>query len=101
MRKRSSSIITLLIGLLLGALIGILFSPVGGTTMRSLILYQLRKIVQKVKDLFVYVIHLHKNVITKNSGKVASQEVINRTIEKAKKLLEEAKILSEQLDQDK
>ncbi|OJW70319.1 MAG: hypothetical protein BGO68_02495 [Candidatus Amoebophilus sp. 36-38] len=101
MRKRSSGIITLLIGLLLGALIGMLFSPVGGTTMRSSLLYQLRRIAQKIRTLFVYVIRLHKHVITNNNGKIASQEVIDRTIEKAKKLLEEAKTLSEQLDKDK
>lgn len=101
MRKRSSSIITLVIGLLLGALIGMLFSPVGGTAMRSSVLYQLRSIAQKLRTLFVYVIRFHKHVTTNNNGKIASQEVIDRTIEKAKKLLEEAKSLSEQLDKDK
>jgi len=101
MRKRSSGILTLLIGLLLGALIGILVAPVGGTTIRSSILYQLKRIIQRIKALFIYLIRFHQDVMTNNNGKVASQEVIDRTIEKAKKLLEEARTLSEQLDKDK
>jgi gas vesicle protein len=98
MRKRSSNIITLLVGLLLGTLVGMLFSPVRGSTLRSLLLYQLRKIAQKISTLFIYAIRFPKHVITNNNGKVASQDVIDRTIEKARKLLEEAKNLSEQLD---
>jgi gas vesicle protein len=98
MRKRCSSIITLLIGILLGTAVGMLFSPIEGTKTRSLLLYQLRKLVQKVKRLFIYLIHFHSKVTTDNNGKLASQEVINRTIRKAKKLLEEAKTLSDQLE---
>lgn len=97
-RKRSTGIITLLIALILGGTLGMLFSPTGGATMRGLVVYQVRKILQKIKTLFIHLINFHKEVSTYNNGKVASQEVINKTIEKAKKLLEEAKNLSDELE---
>lgn len=98
MRKRSSSIITLLIGIFLGTAIGMLFSPIEGAKTRGLLFYQFRKIAQKIKSLFIYLIHYHSQATTENNGKLASQEVIATTIKKAKKLLEEAKTLSDQLE---
>jgi cell division septum initiation protein DivIVA len=66
--------------------------------MRSLILYKLRSLFEKIKSLFLQLISLPSQEETYNNGKAASQEVINKTIQKAKKLLEEAKELSDQLD---
>lgn len=97
-KRRTSSILTLLIILALGILVGMLFSPTRGATMRSLILYKLRSLFEKIKSLFLQLISLPSQEETYNNGKAASQEVINKTIQKAKKLLEEAKELSDQLD---
>ena len=99
MKKRHTScIFSLFIILALGALVGMLFSPSRGTTTRSLILYKLKRIFEKIKLLFLELIAFPRQVETYNGGKMASQEVINQTIQKAKKLLEEAEELSGQLD---
>lgn len=97
-KRRTSRILILLIILVLGALVGMLFSPRRGTTIRSLILYKLKSIFKKIKLLFLELTALPTQAEANNDGKVASQEVINRTISRAKKLLEEAAQLSDQLD---
>jgi gas vesicle protein len=97
-KRRTSSILTLLVILILGVLVGMLFSPTRGATTRSLILYNLKRLFEKIKLLFLQLVALPRQVETHNDGKVASQEVINETIRKAKKLLEEAEELSNELD---
>lgn len=97
-KRRTSSILTLFIILALGVLVGMLFSPTRGATTRSLILYKLKRLFEKIKLLFLQLIALPSQAETHNDGKVASQEVVNKTIRKAKKLLEEAEELSDQLD---
>eukprot|EP01132_Coremiostelium_polycephalum_P000093 gene93-122_t len=54
-----------------GAILGMLFSPTGGSKMRD------------------------------NEGKIASQEVIEKTVKQARKILEEVELLSHQLDDHK
>jgi gas vesicle protein len=97
-QKRSSSIITLLVGLALGTLVGMLFSPTGGATIRGFLVYQCRKVLQNIKSIFTHILPLHDNMAIDNTAKAASQEVIERTVRKAKKILEAAELLSNQLD---
>ena len=97
-KRRISNIFTLLTMLVLGGLIGMLFSPTQGATTRSLILYKLKSLFGKIKLLFLQLTALPRQVEIHNDGKVASQEVINTTIGKAKKLLKEVEALSDQLD---
>ncbi len=97
-KRRASSILTLLVILALGIFVGVLFSPTRGATTRSLLLYKLKRLFKKIKLLFLHVIALPSQVEANNHAKLASQEVINETIRKAKKLLEEAEELSDQLD---
>ncbi|ACE05837.1 hypothetical protein Aasi_0421 [Candidatus Amoebophilus asiaticus 5a2] len=98
MQKRSSSIITLLVGLALGTLVGMLFSPTGGATIRGFLVYQCRKVLQNIKRMFTHMAPFHHDITIDNTAKAASQEVIERTVKKAKKILEAAELLSNQLD---
>lgn len=100
-KRRTSSILTIFIILTLGVLAGMLISPTRGATTRSLILYNLKRLFGKMKWLFLHLIALPSQVETYNDGKVASQELVNKTIRKAKKLLVEVEELSEQLDANK
>lgn len=97
-KHRTSHIFTLLIILALGVLVGMLFSPTRGTTTRSFILYKFKRLFEKIKLLFLQLIALPNQVEIHNDGKAASQEVINKTIRRAKKLLKETEALSNQLD---
>jgi len=99
MKKRSSSILTLLIGVGIGVIIGMLFSPTQGATTRDLLCYQFKKLAYKLKLIFIQIIHLHHKILAKNDGQKASQAVIVQTMQKAKEILEEVKKLSHQLDE--
>ena len=75
-----------------------LFSPSKGTTIRSLFFYQIKQLLQTIKNLVVSIINFRIKSIPNNTAKAAGQEVIDKTIEKARKILEEAKALSKDLD---
>jgi gas vesicle protein len=98
MQKRNNYYITtLLVGLFIGTLTGILFSPTAGKKIRSLICYQVKNILQKLRMIFIdlYSTNYPK---AENTAKVASQIVVDRTMKKARQLLAEVQTLANQLD---
>ena len=98
MQKRNNHhIITLLAGLFIGTLTGILFSPTAGTKIRSLIRYQVKNILRKLRMIFTSLYSSNYPKI-ENTAKVASQIVVDRTMKKARQLLAEAQTLANQLD---
>jgi gas vesicle protein len=98
MRKRTSHIITLAVGIGIGAVAGILFAPTGGAHVRRSLLYQLKRLGEKVQGLVSDLTWFkNKNIVT-SLAKVAGQDLVQRTVLKANKLLEEVKILSAQLE---
>ena len=102
MRKRTSSIVILCLSLLIGIFIGMLFSPGNGEKLRSLILYQLKKFVRRVYNIFSgWTRALHPYHKLDNSAKAAGQEVVDNVMQKARKLLAEVEDLSDQFDAKK
>ncbi len=93
-----SSILSILIMITLGTLVGMLFSPTSGNNIRSVLLYKLEGFLKKMKSLLLHMLELPYQSKIQNDGKVASQEIINQTISKAKQLLEEVEELSENLE---
>lgn len=99
MKKRPiSSILSMLTILAIGTLVGMLFSPTSGTNIRSALLYKLEGFLKKIKSLLLQLLELRSQKTMHNDGKVASQEIINQTISKAKQLLEEVEELSDNLE---
>jgi len=96
-KKYISGILSALIMLTIGTLIGMLFSPTSGRNIRSVLLYKLKGLAKKIQSLVLKLLELPMQRAIQNDGKVASQEIINNTINKAKQLLEEIEELSENL----
>ncbi len=84
--------------LAIGTLVGMLFSPTSGRNIRSILLYKLEGLVHKIQSLLLHLLDSPRKRAIQNDGKVASQEIINQTINKAKQLLEEVEELSENLE---
>jgi gas vesicle protein len=98
MRKYISHILTLSVGLSIGILGGILFAPAGGENLRRSLSFQLKKLGIKVRDLGKDLSWVkNKNIVT-SLAKLAGQDLVDRTIQKADKLLEEVKSLAAQLE---
>ncbi|MEM7055761.1 MAG: YtxH domain-containing protein [Bacteroidota bacterium] len=98
MRKYSASITTFLLGTALGILGGILFAPTEGASTRDILTYQLKRLKIKLQA-FIKELAL---VSTKNTvaskAKIAGQEVVDKTVQKAQKLLVAVNELSSQLE---
>ncbi len=102
MRKRVPSIVILCLSLLIGIFVGMLFSPGDGEKLRSLILYQLKKLVRRIYNIFLgWIDALQPHHKLDNSAKAAGQEVVDSVMQKARKLLAEVEDLSDQFDAKK
>jgi len=97
MRKNSASITALLVGIALGVLGGILFAPAGGASVRNTLTYQLKKTKTKLQKLIQVLALLRAKGIVTSQAKVAGQEVVDKTVQKAQKLLAEVNALAAQL----
>ena len=74
--------------LTIGMIVGMLFSPTTGVNIRSVLLYKLEGLLKKIKLSVFQLLAIPSQKKVHNNGKIASQEIINQTISKAKKLLE-------------
>ena len=97
MRRKSISIITLLLGTAVGIIGGILFAPSSGTSVRKTLSYKLKNYAEKLQVLIQAL--SHSKAVVSSQAKAAGQEVIDETIGKAKQLLQEANELAAQLEQ--
>ena len=89
MRKSSASITALLVGVVLGILGGILFAPAGGASIRDTLTYQLRRFKVKLQELIKELALVSTKTMVTSKAKVTGQEVIDKTVQKAQKLLAE------------
>ena len=94
MRKKSASITALLIGAALGILGGILFAPSRGVSARDTLTYQLKRLKEKLQELIKELSLVSTKTMVTSKAKVAGQEVIDKTVQKAQKLLAEINELS-------
>lgn len=97
MRKSSTSIIILIIGGALGVLGGILFAPTSGSNTRGALSYQLRRLREKIQELIKELVLVSTKTRVTSKAKAAGQEVVDKTVNKAKQLLREADELVAQL----
>lgn len=97
MRRNSISIITLLLGAAVGFVGGVLFFPASGNNVRKVLSYKIKNYVEKLQELIKAL--SHTKVAVSSQAKVAGQEVIDKTISRAKQLLQDANELAAQLEQ--
>ena len=97
MRRSFTNIISLLIGSALGILGGILLAPDSGSTTRSMITYQLRRMRNNLQELIKELVLFRTNRAATSQAKIAGQEVVDQTIARARQLLSEANELVDQL----
>lgn len=97
MRKSSTSIIILAIGGALGILGGILFAPASGSNTRGALSYQLSRLREKIQELIKELVLVSTKARVTSKAKAAGQEVVDKTVNKAKQLLREADELAAQL----
>ena len=95
MRKKSISIIALLLGTAVGIIGGILFAPARGTNARRVLSYKIKSCGDKIQELIKALSHTQTAV--SSQAKAAGQQVIDETISKAKQLLQDANELAAQL----
>ena len=96
MRRKSISIIYLLLGATLGLVGGILFAPASGTNVRQVLSYKVKNYIEKLQEL-IKALSYTKAAVS-SQAKAAGQEVIDETISKAKQLLQDANELAAQLE---
>lgn len=97
MRKSSTSIIILAIGVALGILGGILFAPTSGSHTRVALGYQLSRLREKIQELIKELALVSTKARVASKAKTTGQEIVDSTINKAKQLLREADELAAQL----
>ncbi len=97
MRKNSGSLFWLLTGATLGIAGGLLFAPVRGSIVRNMLTYRIRRYAEKLQELIKAL--ANSKTTSTSQAKLASQEVINETIQKSKQLLADANELAELLEQ--
>ena len=96
MRRKSISIIYLLLGATLGLVGGILFAPASGINVRQVLSYKVKNYIEKLQEL-IKALSYTKAAVS-SQAKAAGQEVIDETISKAKQLLQDANELAAQLE---
>lgn len=96
MRKKSASIVALLLGVAVGVIGGVLFAPSRGTNVRSVLSYKIKSYIEKLQEL-VKALSYTRTAVS-SQAKAAGQEVIDETISKAKQLLQDANELAAQLE---
>jgi len=96
MRRKSISIIALLLGAVLGLVGGLLFAPASGENIRKVLSYRIKSYAEKLQELIRTLSYTKATV--SSQAKVASQEVIDETISKAKQLLQDVDELASQLE---
>ena len=96
MRKNSVSIFALLLGTVVGATLTLLFARTKGEEVRSTLSYRVKNYVEKLQELIKVL--SHTKTAASSQAKAAGQEVIEGTIQKAKRLLQDANELAAQLD---
>jgi len=94
MRKKSISIVALLLGVVVGLVGGVLFAPARGINVRSVLSYKIRNCVEKLQELLKALSYTKTTV--SSQAKAAGQEVIDETISKARQLLEDVDELAAQ-----
>ena len=97
MNKRSENIIILLLGIIIGLLGGILTAPTKGENIRSGLIYSLKQYSEKIKILIKKL--TKKGAHTETKAKNEGKEVVDDVITSAQKILEEADILTAELEQ--
>lgn len=95
-RRKSISILALLIGTALGVLGGIFFAPTKGANLRSIVSYRIRRYSERLQELIKTLTHTKQAV--SSQAKAASQGIIDETIQKAQQLLKDADELADTLD---
>lgn len=95
MRKNSTGFFTFILGIVTGAIAALLFAPTRGVDVRSTLSYRVKSYTEKLQDLIKILSHT-KNA-SPSQAKTAGQEVIDETIQKAKRLLKDANDLAAQL----
>jgi len=96
MRRNSFSLMTLLLGMAMGMVGGMLFAPTPGVHTRKRLSYKIKNYSEKLRALIKTLASAQQGV--SNQAKLASQEIIDQTIQKAQQLLEEADALAAQLE---
>ena len=98
MQKKSTNMTSLVLGLSLGVLGGLLVAPLRDRNIRTRLAYQLKKFGGKMHIFAKELARFNGRKIVSTTAKVAGQEVIDKTVEKAQKILEEVKALAAQLE---
>ena len=98
MRKKTSHVITLIAGISIGALVGILFAPTDGAHIRRSLSYKFRRLGERIQALVTALAWVKQEKIATNMAKIDGQDLVDKTVQKAQKLLEEVKSLSAQLE---
>lgn len=98
MRKYSANITTFLLGAVLGILGGILFAPTEGTSTRDLLTYQLKRLKVKLQAFIKELVLASTKTPVASEAKIAGQEIVDKTVQKAQKLLVAVNELSSQLE---
>ncbi|MEL6607009.1 MAG: YtxH domain-containing protein [Bacteroidota bacterium] len=97
MRKSLASTFFFITGAAIGAIVALLFAPTRGENIRNTLSYRVKSYTEKLQDLIK--ILSHTKTASLSQAKTAGQEVINETIQKAKRLLKDANDLAAQLEQ--
>ena len=88
--------IVLLAGAILGVVGGMLLAPYRGSSLRKMLSYRFRRHVKHLQELIKSLSYTQR--IEASQAKTAGQEVIDKTISKAKQLLKEANELAMQIE---
>lgn len=101
MRKNSVSIVALFLGTVVGTVVGtvagILLAPTRGTNVRKVLSYRIKSYVERLQELVKALAHTKTAV--SSQAQVEGREVVDDTIHKAERLLQDAKALATQLEQ--
>jgi gas vesicle protein len=98
MRKKISHVITLIVGISIGALLGILFAPAGGANIRRSLSYKFRRLGEGIQALVTELAWFKHEKMATNMAKIDGQDLVDKTVQKAQRLLEEVRSLSAQLE---